>query len=209
MGSPWSVAYFASTLAMWVVMMTVMMLPSAMPMLRVVAATSRQAVAAGGQASPPIITTLGYLTAWLGFSIGATLLQMVLLDRARLSPGLVLLDRRLAAILLIGAGAYQLTPIKSACLVRCRSPFSVMLHGWRDGARGALLMGMEQGVYCVACCWAMMLVLFVAGVMNPYAIALLGTLVALEKLAHSERWPRWLLGVGLLAWGVLMVVAQV
>ena len=207
--SLWTAASLASTLAMWVGMMAAMMLPSALPMLRVVGAASRNAAARGEESSPPAMTALGYLAAWFAFSVVATVVQTALRQRAMLSPDLALVDARVGAGLVVAAGLYQFTPLKGACLSRCRSPFTLMLDGWRNGYSGALRMGVEQGLYCVACCWALMLVLFVAGVMNPMWVLLLAAAIAAEKLAPGDRWPRRTLGVALLASGAVMAWSAV
>jgi predicted metal-binding membrane protein len=118
--------------------------------------------------------------------------------------GLILdCELRIAALILIGAGAYQFTSTKANCLGRCRSPFSMLLHHWKTGAAGALRMGLNHGASCVACCWPLMLVLFIVGVMNIVWVVFLTAVVAFEKLAPSSTWPRWIVGAALIVWGVL------
>jgi predicted metal-binding membrane protein len=201
---PWSAAYLASTLLMWIAMMAAMMLPSATPMLRVVATTNRSLEGTGGATAPTGVMALGYVAAWSAFSLAATLLQAELRSRSLLSPSLALINARLGASVVLAAGAYQFTPFKAQCLIRCRSPFSLLLNGWRDGLGGALVMGLREGTNCVACCWALMLVLFATGVMNTLWVAILALAVLVEKLAPDERWPRWMVGSGVLAFGLFL-----
>jgi predicted metal-binding membrane protein len=201
--TPWS---FATTLGMWTVMMAAMMLPSSVPMLRVIAASNRDLEQTESGAMPIVVVAVGYLAAWTAFSVLATIAQLGLRSAMMLSPALALVDRRVAAATLMAAGAYELTPLKGACLARCRSPLSMLFHHPGGGATSALRLGLEHGANCVACCWPLMLVLFVVGVMNIPWVILLAAAVAVERLAGAERWPRRLIGVGLLAWGGLILV---
>jgi predicted metal-binding membrane protein len=201
MDSPWTVAEFTATLIMWTVMMALMMLPSSIPMLRMVAGSSRAARTRGERQTPVALVAFGYVLAWTVFSIMASVAQLWLHGRMLLSSGMALTSERVAAAFLIGAGVYQFTPAKAACLGRCRSPFSMLFHRWKPGAAGALQMGFEHGVSCVACCGALMLVLFIVGVMNLFWVVLLAAVVAVEKLAPSGRWPRFAVGAALAAWG--------
>ena len=180
MDSPWTVAEFTATLTMWAVMMALMMLPSSIPMLRIVRVASREARSRGERGTPVALVASGYVLAWTVFSTFATVAQLWLHGRMLLSSGMALTNERVAAALLIGAGAYQFTPAKAACLGRCRSPFSMLLHHWKSGAAGALQMGLEYGATCVACCWSLMLVLFIVGVMNLVWVVLLTAVVAVE-----------------------------
>jgi predicted metal-binding membrane protein len=205
MGSPWSASEFAATLLMWTVMMALMMLPSSIPMLRSVSVASRGATSRGETGTPVALVAFGYVLAWSVFSIGASFVQQWLHSRMLLSGDMALTDARIAAVLLIGAGAYQFTPAKAACLGRCRSPFPILLHRWKSGVAGALQMGVEHGASCVACCWPLMLVLFIVGVMNLGWIVLLTAVVAVEKLAPGARWPRWAVGAALASWGAVIL----
>jgi predicted metal-binding membrane protein len=149
---------------------------------------------------------LGYLLAWTVFSIFVTILQLWLHGRMLLSSGMALTNKRVAAAILFGAGLYQFTPAKAACLGHCRSPFSILFHRWKTGAAGALQMGFEHGASCVACCWSLMLVLFIVGVMNLVWVVLLTAVVAVEKLAPSAHWPRFAVGTSLAAWGISLML---
>jgi predicted metal-binding membrane protein len=158
--------------AMWAVMMTAMMLPSATPMIL---------LARGG--SRPYPLAAGYLAVWALFSIGATALQWQLGRLGLVDAMMEMSNARAGAALLLLAGIYQWTPLKHACLRTCQSPADFLTRRWRSGGWGAFRMGAEHGVYCVGCCWALMLLLFAGGVMNLTVIVALTILVAFEKLA--------------------------
>lgn len=177
---PWSMPDLWFTLLMWVVMMIGMMAPAAAPVLHL------YAKAQVGRRSP-IAATLwfasGYALAWSPFSVVATLAQWLLHQTALLSPTLAASSPILGGVLLCAAGAYQFTALKRVCLTHCRSPLGFLLSRWRDGPLGALGMGLRHGWYCLGCCWALMALLFVAGVMNLLWIAALALLVLVEKAA--------------------------
>jgi len=145
---------------------------------------------------------LGYLAAWAGFSLVAVMLQWGFERTDLLSPTLVGANVILGGILLLGAGVYQLTPIKRACLGHCRSPQSFLGTHWRRGVRGALRMGFEHGAYCVGCCWFLMGLLFFGGVMNLYWIVGLSLFVFFEKTVPAGHWLGYATGVALSVWGV-------
>jgi predicted metal-binding membrane protein len=167
---------------MWAVMMAGMMLPSATPTLLLYATAARQRQMERAT-SRTYLLALGYLTVWALFSAGATALQRLLASRLILSPMMELVSPRASAAVLLLAGLYQLTPLKRACLTVCQSPLGFLMRRWRPGAFGAFRMGLDSGLYCLGCCWALMLLLFVGGVMNLTMILALTAFVALEKLA--------------------------
>jgi predicted metal-binding membrane protein len=207
-GAVWSAWSFATTLSMWTAMMAAMMIPSAMPLLRGVAASNHDIGGRHGGATPLPLIVVGYVTAWTAFSAFATVAQLMLRSATQLSPSLALINPRLSAITLIGAGLYEVTPFKGACLSLCRAPLGLLLQYSKGGARNAVLMGLDHGVTCVACCWPLMLVLFAVGVMNFPWVVILAAAVALEKLAGTERWPRRLIGGALVAWGLGLLVTS-
>jgi predicted metal-binding membrane protein len=173
--------------AMWAVMMAGMMLPSAAPLLLLYARAMRNRE---GQRRPGLriyAMASGYLLVWAVFSVGATALQRLLAETSWLNMMMEPADTRLAAALLIVAGIYQLTPFKNACLDACRSPISLLMAKWREGVGGAFRMGASHGLYCLGCCWALMLLLFAGGVMNLAVILALTIWVAIEKLAPFGR----------------------
>jgi len=181
----WDLPHVALLWLMWAVMMTGMMLPSAAPMILLVGAPDGQLVA------------LGYVSVWAAFSVGATALQWLLTRLLILTPMMEISSRAAIAILLAVAGLYQLTPLKQACLTKCQSPMAFLARRWRSGPFGALRMGIEHGVYCVGCCWALMMLLFAGGVMNPTVIAGLALLVAFEKLVPVGVWVQRVTGTAL------------
>ena len=206
--SPWSAGALGAAFVMWMVMMALMMLPSVAPMIAALARASRQSVAEGQEATPPWAFIAGYLAVWAAFSAMAAILQSVLRSWAFLSPQLVTTRGVIASGLLLVAGVYQLSPFKSACLSHCRVPLGLLLHRERHGARGAIAMGVEYGVSCVGCCWALMLVLFAVGVMNIYWVIALAALIAVEKLAPGGAWVGRAAGVALIAWGIATIVTS-
>ncbi len=207
MSGAWGVDYWIAMLVMWWVMMVAMMLPSAAPMILMFGQIARRT---GGERGHVMLTAwlaAGYCFAWLAFSIAATCLQMAL-EKAGLVHGMMMwsLDPYLSAALLAAAGLYQLTPIKRACLTSCRSPVAFFMAHWRRGPAGALHMGLVHGAYCVGCCWFLMALLFVGGIMNLVWIAGLAALVLIEKLAPRGRTVAVLLGVVCMA-GSLYILA--
>ena len=172
----------ALTFLMWVVMMAGMMLPSAAPTILMYGAMVRKNGERGTVLPGVWIFAGAYLLVWAGFSVVATLLQALLEYASLLTPEMTSASAVLSALALVAAGAYQLTPLKQTCLNKCRNPVEFFVTRWRAGAGGAFRMGLEHGAYCVGCCWALMLLLFVAGVMNLVWIALIAGFVLVEKL---------------------------
>jgi predicted metal-binding membrane protein len=193
----WDAPHLMLLWAMWAVMMTGMMLPSATPMITL-AGNAGQA-----RAGQTWLLVLGYLAVWAVFSLGATALQWQLAQRFVITPMMEVSSRTTAAVFLVVAGVYQWTPWKRACLTNCQSPLAFLMRRWRSGGWGAFRMGAEHGAYCVGCCWALMLLLFAGGVMNLTVIAALTAFVAFEKLApigvQSTRVSGALL-IGVAAW---------
>lgn len=201
---PWSGVDFLLMFAIWMVMMVAMMLPSAAPMLLLFASTSRKRQQAR---DPYLLTSLfagAYVVVWAGFTVVATLANWALHNRGLMTS---LTGRALplwGGGLLIVAGLYQFTPLKLACLNKCRSPLAFLMSEWREGRLGAFVMGLRHGGYCLLCCWALMALLFVLGVMNLAWIALLAAFVLIEKLASSGPWLSRASGLLMLGWGVWM-----
>jgi predicted metal-binding membrane protein len=179
----WDVPHLALLWAMWAVMMLGMMLPSATPMLLLYGAiVRRSATTAAAASGQTYALAAGYMVVWVLFSVGATALQRFLASRLFVSAMMEVTSPAVGGVLLLVAGAYQLTPIKLACLQTCQSPFGFLMSRWRAGLAGAFRMGLDHGAFCVGCCWALMLLLFAGGVMNLVVIAALTALVAFEKL---------------------------
>ena len=184
MAPRWDLRHVLLLWLMWAVMMAGMMLPSATPVLLMFGLAARRRASAAAVTGREIYAlAAGYLAVWALFSAVATVAQFTLSMRLAISPMMTLTSPRAGAALLIIAGIYQITPLKNICLRQCQSPFGFLMHHWRAGAVGAVRMGFDHGVYCVGCCWALMLLLFVGGVMNLAVIAALTVFVAFEKLS--------------------------
>lgn len=201
----WSAAHVAMMFAMWAVMMVGMMLPSATPMTLLYVQVARKAAREGSVLPSAGVFIAGYLLAWTGFSAAATAGQWALERAALLSPMLVAQSPRLGASLLVVAGVYQLTPWKGACLRHCRSPAHFFAEHFRPGRLGALRLGLHHGLCCLGCCWALMGLLFVGGVMNLVWIAAIALFVMAEKLVPGGLGGGRLAGVALIALGTLLL----
>ena len=207
MTAVWDTRHLALLWAMWAVMMVGMMLPSASPMLLLYGGVARRSATGASAASRQIYAlAAGYLVVWASFSLAATALQRLLATLLFVSPMMEVTSPVVAAALLLIAGTYQLTPIKHACLRTCQSPLGFLMSRWRSGLAGAFRMGLEHGAVCVGCCWALMLLLFVGGVMNLVVIAALTALVAFEKLTPFGAPGARVSGVLLIAAAVWMLV---
>jgi predicted metal-binding membrane protein len=196
----WSPGHAAVMALMWALMMLAMMLPSAAPMILLHATVSRRKDPGRG-ARRTLLFALAYAAVWGGFALAATAAQWALERAALLTPDMATGSAVLASLLFLGAGVYQFTPLKRACLRRCRSPLEFLAEHWREGNAGAFRMGLRHGAYCVGCCWAVMALLFVGGVMNLAWIAGLALLVLAEKLLPGGPVVGRVLGAGLIAWG--------
>jgi predicted metal-binding membrane protein len=205
--APWTADDFALNLAIWWVMMPGMMLPSATPMILTFATVNRRKRERGQPFVPTMVFTAGYLVAWGLFGVFATLADWALERAALISPMTGRLTPMLGAVVVIAAGIYQLTPLKSVCLTHCRSPFDFVLNHWRDGASGALRMGLEHGLYCLGCCWFLMALMFAAGITSLLWMAAIAFFILLEKLLPAGIWLARAGGVAMLGFGVYLLVA--
>ena len=205
MDMSWTPADVFFTFAMWAVMMVGMMAGSAAPVLLLFAAAHARR-AERGVRLVVLMFGLGYITVWVGFSACAALAQWALHETALLSPAMTASSPYLAGTILIVAGAYQLTPWKGACLTQCRSPLGFLMTNWRDGGLGALQMGIRHGAYCLGCCWALMCVLFVVGVMNLIWVAMLTAFVLLEKIGPAGTIVARAAGAVMVVAGILLPV---
>lgn len=209
MEATWDTRYLLLMILMWAAMMIGMMLPSALPTILVL----RRAIRNDSSVRSPVVRmsqfTSGYVLAWTGFSVVATLLQWGLAEAALMSPMMMVASPWLGGVLLIAAGAYQFTPLKYACIQHCRSPLAFLVEHWRPGLPNALELGMRHGLYCIGCCWALMLLLFVGGVMSLLWIGGITAFVLLEKLApHGVQGGR-LSGIALLLAGLWVMVSTI
>jgi predicted metal-binding membrane protein len=205
---PWSGAEFALMFAMWSVMMVAMMLPSATPMVLLYARVGRTAAIDGEPFAPTGWFTAGYLLVWFGFAFAATGAQWAFERAALLTPTMESASKVVGGVLLIMAGLYQWSPFKDACLKYCQAPLLfIQRHGgFRRNVLGALEIGVRHGAYCVGCCWALMTLLFVGGVMNVLWIAVIAAFMLAEKVALGERFVSRAAGAGLIVGGMWLVM---
>jgi predicted metal-binding membrane protein len=203
----WQAAEVFFPLAMWAVMMVGMMTPSAAPMILLYARVGRQARAQGKPFAAAGWFAGGYLLAWTGFAALASLTQAALANAALITPMLRIASTATGGAVLIAAGLYQFTPLKYSCLSQCQAPLQFLQRqgGFRSDSLGSLQLGLRHGLYCIGCCWALMALLFVGGVMNVLWIAVLSVLVLLEKILPSGRILPRAVGVVLIAAGAIFL----
>ena len=203
---PWTASDAALAAAMWATMMVAMMLPAAAPMILMFTGLNRRRRERGEprHVDTPLFV-LGYLVIWSAFSIAAAAAQWGL-QRAALLGDAMAATPFVAAALLIVAAVYQVTPLKYACLARCRTPLGFLMTEWREGPAGAFVMGLRHGLFCLGCCWALMTLLFVGGVMNLAWVAALTVFVLIEKLAPAGRLVSWASAALLLIWAAWLAL---
>jgi predicted metal-binding membrane protein len=201
----WGPATVLLLFVMWAVMMVAMMVPSATPMILAFLTVNQRRQATARPLVPVTIFLLGYLTVWTAFSAVATLAEWGLHKAELLSPAMAANSPALNGGLLIAAGVFQWTPLKRACLKGCRSPLSFLMSEWREGTAGAFVMGLRHGTYCVGCCWALMALLFVAGVMNLLWVAVIALFVMAEKISAKGELLARVAGIALLAAGAALM----
>jgi predicted metal-binding membrane protein len=203
---PWDLVAFITTFIMWAVMMVAMMAPTAAPMILTFATVNRRRQEREQPFAPTGIFLSGYLVVWFGFSVVATMMQWGLHRAALMTPMMGSVTPFLGGAVLLAAGVYQWTPLKSACLKQCRTPLGFIMTEWRDGPKGALTMGVRHGVFCLGCCWFLMGLLFVAGLMNLLWIAIVAAYILVEKIAPAGHWIGRVAGLALIGWGAWLVV---
>jgi predicted metal-binding membrane protein len=206
MAPEWSLGYAGVVFVMWLVMMMAMMLPSAAPTILLVSGVARRR-RASGQGAPlaAALFAVGYAVLWGTFSLAATALQWALDRAGLLSDEMAVSPPYLAGSVLVAAGLYQWSGLKEACLAHCRSPLAFLLNHWRDGGWGAVTSGLRHGLYCLGCCWALMGLLFVGGLMNLAWIAGVAVLVLVEKTLPWGIVARRLTGALLVLWGGMIL----
>ncbi len=203
--APWSPARALAVFLMWLIMMIAMMLPSAAPMVLLFAAIARRRQAQPRSEIGAAAFVAGYLAIWGIFSAGAALAQWAFEMNRLLTPMMQSTSAVFDGLLLLAAGFYQLTPLKQACLGRCRQPVGFITQYWRSGTGGAFRMGIAHGAFCLGCCWFLMALLFVGGVMNLYWIAGIATYVLAEKVLPHQRWLSSAAGWALIALGATIL----
>jgi predicted metal-binding membrane protein len=201
--SSFDVPQFILVALMWSAMALAMMLPSAAPMILTYAEIADTAARKGEHAVSPFALALGYAAIWIGFALLAAVLQIAFAG-AGLSADAI---GRLSGILFLVAGAYQFSSLKQSCLHVCQRPFPFFFANWRTTFRGVIGLGLRQGLHCLGCCWAMMLLMLAAGVMNAVWMAALGLVMTLEKMTSTPRFSR-MLGVIFIVIGMAMMAAD-
>jgi len=201
----WTSTDFILMFLMWLVMMIAMMPPSVAPLILLFTKVNRQRK---NQQSPFVNTSylfIGYFMVWGGFSLVATLLQWLLQQASWLNPDMIITNKVFGSIILIAAGVFQFTPLKQTCLDFCKSPLEFIYKHWKEGKKGAIKMGIQNGIYCVGCCWVLMVLLFVSGVMNILWVALIALFVLIEKVSAKSKWISFFAGALLIIYGVLVI----
>jgi predicted metal-binding membrane protein len=202
----WTVLDFILLFLMWFVMMIAMMTPSVTPLILIFAMVNRKRK----QQQNPFVATgyliTGYFLVWAGFSLMSTLLQWLLQQVWLLNPEMRIVNKTFGGLILIAAGIFQFTPLKNKCLGHCSTPIDFIYTNWKEGKQGALRMGMQNGMYCLGCCWVLMILLFVSGIMNLLWIALIALFVLIEKVLPKAKWISFVAGVALIIYGVIVLV---
>jgi len=202
----WSFSAAAVTASMWSAMTLAMMLPSASPMILTYAEIAETAARKSERIVSPLVIAAGYASVWLVFSLLATVIQIVLTRAALLNTGITSASGILAGAIFIGAGIYQFSALKHACLTHCQNPFPFFFTNWATTLGGVFRLGVEQGLYCLGCCWAMMMVMFAVGVMNVAWMAGLAAVMTIEKLLTGRRFAHGF-GVALIVVGTGIAVS--
>lgn len=207
--APWSVSQFVLMFLMWAVMMIGMMTPSVAPMILIYSRVGRQAARQGRTLAPTGWFVAGYMLAWVGFAVFATTAQCALESVALLTPSMTIASDLLGGIVLIAIGLYQWTPLKDLCLRECQAPLVfIQRHGgFRQAPLGSLSLGLRHGIFCVGCCWPLMTLLFIGGVMNVLWIAGLAIFVLAEKVVPAGRILSRIAGIGFAAIGIGLLIA--
>ena len=204
-GAAWGASGFAIVALMWGAMTLAMMLPSASPMILTYAEIADTAARKHERIVSPFMLAAGYTLVWFGFAAAATLAQFAFTRAALLDSGMQSASGLFSGAIFIGAGVYQFSALKHACLTQCQSPFPFFFANWATTPRGVFRLGVRQGLYCLGCCWAMMLVMFAVGVMNVIWMAALGVLMTFEKIGTGKRFT-YTIGVALIVAGIAFVL---
>jgi predicted metal-binding membrane protein len=202
----WTASHALLIFLMWWLMMIAMMVPSAAPTVLLYARLVRERKRTRAPYGAASAFLAGYLIVWAVFSLGAMALQWSFVAAGSMSGMMELTYRPLAAALLIGGGLYQLSPLKNACLRHCQHPLVFLMHNWKPGMAGALRMGIRNGWFCLGCCWVLMALLFVGGIMNLLWIAGLAIFVGMEKLAADRPWLTKISALALLGFGLVIAL---
>jgi predicted metal-binding membrane protein len=202
----WTATDFILLFLMWFVMMIAMMTPSVAPLILIFAMVNRKRKEQQNPFVPTGYLLAGYFFIWAAFSLLATSLQWLLQHISLLTPEMRITSKILGGSILIVAGIFQFTPLKQACLNYCRTPVDFIHRNWKEGKTGGMRMGIENGIYCVGCCWVLMVLLFVSGIMNLLWVALISLFVLIEKISTQIRWVSPVVGVALIIYGLIILL---
>ena len=205
----WTIEQSALVLAMWMVMAIGMMLPTAAPVIAAYSDINQAAATKGMPSAPTAVFASGYLLVWVGLGVGVTMLQWLISDTFAQSASLLDVAPVVGGVVLIMAGLYQWSALKEACLSQCRSPMKYFLLHWREGKIGAVRMGMQHGLYCAGCCWALMAIMFVGGTMNLVWMAILSVIMLFEKILPTGQFFGRVIGVVLVVWGLSLITTVI
>ena len=200
-GSPAAALIFA----MWCAMVLAMMLPTAAPMVTTYADLAETAAGKGEPAVSPLVLVAGYAAVWLGAAAALAALQLTLARAGMLDSRIGVANPFVAGALFLAAGLYQFSALKHACVSQCRHPFRFFFGHWTSDPRGVFSIGLQQGLFCLGCCWAMMLLMFAVGIMNVVWMAILGIVMATEKLGTTARFSR-VVGLAFIAIGLIIII---
>jgi predicted metal-binding membrane protein len=203
----WGASGFVLVALMWSAMVLAMMLPSAAPMILTYAEIADTAAGKGERIVSPFVLAAGYTMIWLGFALATTVAQYAFTRVALIDAGMASASGLFSGAIFIAAGAYQFSALKDACLRQCQNPFPFFFTQWATTPRGVFRLGVKQGLYCLGCCWAMMLVMFAVGVMNVVWMAALGIVMTMEKIIGGKRLT-YSVGAALIAVGIGFVLVQ-
>jgi predicted metal-binding membrane protein len=206
--STWSATGFALVALMWGAMTLAMMLPSAAPMILTYSEIADTAARKGEHVVSPFVIAAGYTAVWFGFALVATVAQLMFMRAALLSAGMASASGLFSGAIFVVAGVYQFSELKHACLRQCQHPFPFFFANWKTTLRGVFRLGVNQGLYCLGCCWAMMLVMFAVGVMNVIWMAALGMVMTIEKIGTGKRFAH-VVGIALTAAGIAFVSSSI
>ncbi len=202
----WGMLDFLAAAVMWNAMALAMMLPAGAPLLSTYLDISGAARLKNMEVVSPVVLVAGYLSVWSAFALIATSFQWALTSADALTEEFSFLSPAVAGLVLIGAGIWQFTPVKHDCLTKCRRPFTWFMANWRDDEAGVFKLGVQQGVFCLGCCWALMAVMFVAGLMNLAWMAVLAIVMVLEKVIPNPKPLVYGTGLVLVVSGLVMIV---
>lgn len=204
----WSALDFILIFLMWIVMMIAMMTPSVAPLILIFAMVNRKRKQQQNPFVPAGFLITGYFFAWAIFSFAATVLQWTMQQVAIMNPYMTITNKITGGIILIAAGIFQFSPLKTKCLNHCQTPLEFIHRHWKEGIKGALFMGLKNGWYCLGCCWILMLLLFISGIMNVLWIAVITAFVLIEKTLHNSKWISILAGVFLIIYGIIVLASK-